>query len=101
MKCIFKDQKGSVVKIYLKLDDEKAGIQGMNRDFYAKQHALVPIEKAEASIRIREGKTSSPVIRRTQFPLALAWACTVHKVQGLSLPKAVVSFDLLRQRKFN
>ena len=31
----------------------------------------------------------------------LSWACTVHKVQGLSLDKAVISFDLLKQRSFN
>ena len=31
----------------------------------------------------------------------LIWVCTVLKVQGLSLPKIVVSFDLHRQRNFN
>ena len=31
----------------------------------------------------------------------LAWACTVHKVQGLSLDKAVICFNLLKQRSFN
>ena len=31
----------------------------------------------------------------------LSWACTVHKFQGLSLDKAVISFDLLKQRSFN
>ena len=31
----------------------------------------------------------------------LSWACTCHKVQGLSLQNAVISFELLRQRSFN
>ena len=50
---------------------------------------------------IRANKYSSPVIKRTQFPLMLAWACTVHKVQGLSLHKVVISFELVKQRSFN
>ena len=31
----------------------------------------------------------------------LAWVCTVHKVQGITLNEVVISFDLLRQRNFN
>ena len=31
----------------------------------------------------------------------MSWACTVHKVQGLSLNQVVVSFDLLKQKSFN
>lgn len=31
----------------------------------------------------------------------LAWACTCHKVQGLSLPSAVISFELFKQKQFN
>ena len=30
----------------------------------------------------------------------LAWACTIHKVQGLSLEMAVINFDLEKQRGF-
>ena len=45
--------------------------------------------------------SSSPSILRTRFPLILGWACTIHKVQGLTLPNAIVSFQLIRQRRFN
>ena len=31
----------------------------------------------------------------------LSWACTLLKVQGLSLTSAVVSFDLEKQKSFN
>ena len=57
----------------------------MNNDNFARQHLWVPIEK------------TTPVIKGTQFPLMLAWAFTVHKVQGLSLNKVVKSFQLLKQ----
>ena len=51
-------------------------------------------------IKIKQLNVNSPTIRRTQFPVTLSWACTVHKVQGLSLDRAVISFDLNKQRSF-
>ena len=54
-----------------------------------------------AKIKVRPGKASSSEIQRIQFLLTLAWACTVHKVQGLTLNDVVISFNLLRQRSFN
>ena len=71
---------GHIVKVYIKFDDAQAGLKKIDTDPFGKQHQWVPIEKAEASIMIRGNKDSSPVIKRIQFPLMLAWACTVHKV---------------------
>ena len=62
---------------------------------------MVPIEPVLAKIKIRPGKASSPEIQRAQFPVTLAWACTVHKVQGLTLENVVISSNLIRQRACN
>ena len=52
-------------------------------------------------IKIKPNKPCSSEVKRTQFPLMLAWTCTVHKVQGKQFENAVISFNLLRQRSFN
>ncbi len=107
-------QMGTVVKIdinrnnepnvlYAKFDDEKAGKTTINTssNSFAKQNNLVPIQPVLAKIKVRPGKASLPEIQRIQFPIALSWACTVHKVQGLTLEKVVVSLKLKKQRCFN
>ena len=35
---------------------------------------------------------------RTQFPLDIASDCTVRKTQGMTLPRIVVSLELLNQK---
>ena len=49
---------------------------------------------------LRKNK-QQPSVKRIQFPLTLSWACTINKVQGLSLAEGVVSFHLEKQNSFN
>ena len=46
---------------------------------YAKEHKVVPTEPILAKIQ------------RIQFPITVAWACTVHKVQGLTFDRVFIS----------
>ena len=94
-------QKPSIV--YIKFDDTKAG-QNLTRtsgNNFAEENALVPVQPLLTKIKLHSGKASSPEVLRIQFPISLAWACTVHKVQGLTLQNVVISFNLNRQRSFN
>ena len=89
--------------LYVRFDDEKAGKTTISTssNSFAKQNNVVPIETVLARTRVRPGKASSPEIQTIQFPIALPSACTVHKVQGLTLEKVVVSLALKKQRSFN
>ena len=91
------------VVIYINFEDSQAGIKATEKckDKYARENGVVPIQPKLARIKVRPGKPSSPEIQRLQFPITLAWACTVHKVQGLTLNEIVASFDLNRQNHFN
>ena len=69
-------------------------------DSFARENGWFPIVRTDTLIRIKQLNANSLTIRRTQFPVTLSWACTVQKVQGLSLERAVISFDLNEQRSF-
>ena len=112
---LIKGQIGTVFKIdvnndtrnpnilYIKFDDSNAGMDLINtcNILFAKENNVVPITPVLARIKIRPGKASSPEMQRVQFPVSLAWACTVHKVQALTLERVVISTDLVKQRQFN
>ena len=72
----------------------------MRCDIVPQQQHWVPIQKYEASFPIKKNKPHLS-IKRTQFPLVLSWACTIHKVQGLTLKEGVVSFELQREKNFS
>ena len=65
----------------------------MRSSYLGWQNYWVAIEKCKAEIPIKK-RLASPNIKPTQFPLTLAWASTVHKVQGLCLKLGIVDFDL-------
>ena len=89
--------------IYIKFDDESAGLKTIRKsgDLYAMENHAVPIVPVVAKIKVKTSRPSSSEIQRTQYPLALAWACTIHKVQGLTLSTVVFSFELYKQKQFN
>ncbi|XP_052403776.1 uncharacterized protein LOC127950661 [Carassius gibelio] len=73
-------------KIYIEFDNDQVG-----KEARAKHPCLKPgLEKATPIEPEEEKVTNDGGVRR-QYPIRLAWACTVHKVQGLTVDKAVVS----------
>ena len=64
-----------------------------------RQNSCVTIEICKTEISIKKG-SALPSIKRPQFPLTLAWASTVHKVEGLSLEQGDTDFDLQNQKSF-
>ena len=94
-----KCKNNEVSVVYVKFNDNDARKEAMGSDVIAQQHNWVPIKKHQALFGLRKNK-QQPSVKTTQFTLTLSWACTVHKVQGLSLAEGVVSFDLEKTKVF-
>ena len=87
--------------LYMRFMDDKAGLRLKRTDSYAQSNNCVPIKKVETEVCLRSYRGANIVFKRTQFPLMLSYGATIHKVQGQQFPKALVSFELLKQRNFN
>ena len=71
--------EGTVHKVYAKFSDEQAGLKAIRSSYVDRQNSWIPVKKCETEISVKKGSTL-PTIKRTQFPLTLAWVSTIHKV---------------------
>ena len=79
----------TVTNVLVKFDNSQVGLKAIHSSPYRTRfNDAVPIAKHEV-IFLAKGKRGSE-ITRLQFPLTLAWATTIHKVQGLTLDEIVV-----------
>ena len=90
---IIMDQNQQKIQaILVQFDNEAIGEDAKKESKYKHiKKDAVPIVESEVSFPVK-GATSFNVTRR-QFPLTLAWAVTIHKCQGLTLPEIVVDMS--------
>ncbi|CAI5637772.1 unnamed protein product [Oreochromis niloticus] len=82
IKVVRSENDGDIIKLGLRMDNRQS--VRSNRSSNAVSDDLVYIERAEESLKFKGA------VRR-QFPVKLAFACTIHKTQGLTTQTAVVS----------
>ncbi|CAI5661309.1 unnamed protein product [Oreochromis niloticus] len=76
---VYSENDQHIIKLGLKMDNETSG-----KNNRTPADDMVYIERAEENLK------QKGVVRR-QFPVKLAFACTIHKVQGMTTTSAVVS----------
>ena len=86
-----------VLRIYVKLDDLRAGIKASCHCNLGRSNRRVPIERNQLTLYLTKSKFCK--ITQTQCRLNI-YACNIHKRQGLSLSKAAVSLNFCKQKVF-
>lgn len=89
--AIIKNNNGGVMTIIVKFDNPNVGkIAIAHSQWKDKYPHGVPVTRQEGKYERKSGKKGAQISRR-QFPLTLAWAVKIHKCQGLTVDKIVVS----------
>ena len=88
-KVVIDETTGKMSTKLVSFDSKRVGQEAIHTSVYhsTKQNA-VPIYQTQATFPTN--KKASFQATRSQFPLTLAWALTIHKCQGLRLPEIVI-----------
>ena len=85
----------TVTKIYIKFDDNTAGLKTIQNTSLARTNNYALISRTEASLALSKIHTST--IKRTQFPIMLVYAYTMHEGPCLTLKKSVCRLILVNK----
>ena len=94
---VIDERTGKMICILVVFDSKHVGQEAIHISAHKnKNQNAVPIYKTQATFPIH--KKTSCQATRSQFPLTLAWAVTIHKYQGLTLPKIVIDMTPAKSR---
>ena len=94
---VIDERAGKMITILVSFDSKHVGQEAMHTSVYKSTNQnAVPIYQTQATFPIH--KKASCQATRSQFPLKLAWAVTIHKCQGLTLPEIVIDMTPAKGR---
>ena len=85
----FQTFQGEVSMLIIEFDDTRIGFNTKTKTGFLRKKG-VPVKKV--TITYPHPSRRQVQMQRKQFPVALAWGCTIHKSQGLTLDTVVVDF---------
>ena len=94
---VIDERTEKMISILVSFDSKHVGQESICTSVYkSKNKNAVPIYKTQATFPIH--KKTSCQATRSQFPLTLAWAVTIHQCQGLTLPETVIDMTPAKGR---